>query len=146
MERDLDGVSVPLYVIPGQQDCSPAIWLRVPFKIALINESAPILHSSPMILIKSRKIYTTGRLVQGPVREFVRMGRMVSIRKVKFEAGQFPAQFVLMLYVCKKHVTPSRSLYHQATSNVPIHTGRRQNRGISVKYLHSVKIGTEGSN
>ena len=91
MERDLDGVSVLFYIIPGQQDCSPAIWLRVPYKIALINESTPILHSSPMILIKSRKIYNTGRLLHGPVREFVCMGRMGALRHVKLDAAPCPA-------------------------------------------------------
>ena len=66
-------------IILGQQGCRSAKRLRAPSKMTLINESTPILHSSPMILIKSRKIYNTGRLLHGPVHKLVCMGRMVSI-------------------------------------------------------------------
>ena len=70
-------------VILGWQDCPPAIWLRSLSKMALINESMPIPYSSPMILIKSPKIYNTGRLLRGCDHKFVRMSRIRAIPHVK---------------------------------------------------------------
>jgi len=43
-------------------------------KLALANKTTPILHSSPTILVKSQKIYYTGRQLRDHGYEFVRMG------------------------------------------------------------------------
>ena len=146
MERALGSVDMPSIIILRRQGCLHATWLRAPSKMTLINESTPILHSRPIKLIRSRKAYNTGRLMQGRGHEFVCMRRMGAIRHGKFEAGQFPSQFVLILHVSRVRVIPSRSLYHQAISNAPIHAGRRTKRRISGKYLNSVTIGTDMSN
>ena len=146
MERALGSVDIPSIVILRRQGCLHATRLRAPSKMTLINESTPILHSHPMKLIKSRKTYNTGRLMQGRGHDFVCMRRMGAIRHGKFEAGQFPSQFVLMLHISRVRAIPSRSLYHQAISNAPIHAGRRTKRRISGKYPNSVTIGTGTSN
>ena len=46
----------------------------------------------------------------------------------------------------QKHATPSRSLNLQPISNLSMHTGRRESQWLPGKYLHSVNIGTNGSN
>ena len=70
-------------VILGWQGCPPAIWLRALSRMALINAIAPIPYSSPMLLIKSPKIYNTGRLLHGCDHKFVRMRRIRAIPHVK---------------------------------------------------------------
>jgi len=62
-----------LIAILVRQDCPPAIWLRALSKMALINKITPIPYISPMILIKSQKMYNVERLLHGHGREFVRM-------------------------------------------------------------------------
>ena len=70
-------------VILGWQYCPPAIWLRALSRMALINAITPIPYSSPMLLIKSPKIYNAGRLLHGCDHKFVRMRRTRAIPHVK---------------------------------------------------------------
>ena len=133
-------------VILGWQYCPPAIWLRALSRMALINESTPIPYSSPMILIKSPKIYNTGRLMHGHDHKFVRMRRIRAIRYFQFEATSIPAHFVLTLHVSQEQAIPIQSLHHQSISNAQMHTGRREDRDISGKYMYLIAIGTNGSN
>ena len=69
--------------ILGWQYCPPAIWLRALSRMALINAITPIPYSSPMLLIKSPKIYNAGRLLHGCDHKFVRMRRIRAIPHVK---------------------------------------------------------------
>jgi hypothetical protein len=133
-------------VILGWQDCPPAIWLRSLSKMALINENTPIPYSSPMILIKSPKIYNIGRLLQGRNHKFVRMRRKRANRYFQFEAATFPAHFVLIPHVSRERVITIQSLHHQAISNALIYAGRREDQRISGKYAYSITIGTNRSN
>ena len=70
-------------VILGWQYCPPAIWLRALSRMALINAITPIPYNSPMLLIKSPKIYDTGRLLHGHDHKCVRMRRTGAIPHVK---------------------------------------------------------------
>ena len=53
---------------------------------------------------------------------------------------------MLVLHVNQEHMTPIQSLHHQAISNLSMHAGRRESQWLPGKYLHSVNIGTNGSN
>jgi hypothetical protein len=70
--------------ILGREACPPAVWLRALSKMTLTNESAPIPHNSPKILMKSQKMCRTGRLLHGHSREFVRMRRTGAIPHIMF--------------------------------------------------------------
>ena len=133
-------------VILGWQDCPPAIWVRSLSKMALINATTPIPYSSPIILIKSRKIYNKGRLPHGHDHKFVRMRRTGAIPQVKFGRLVVPAHFTQTLHISQEPVIPIQSLHHQPISNDPTHTGRRNDREISGKYACSFSIGTNMSN
>ena len=113
-----------LIAILVRQDCPPAIWLRALSKMALINKITPIPYISPMILIKSQKMYNTERLLHGHGREFVRMRRTGALPHVSWDAASFPVHFVLTLRVSQERMMPVQSLPHQAISNDPIYTGR----------------------
>jgi hypothetical protein len=112
-----------LIVILARQDCPPAIWLRALFKMALVNKITPIPYTSPMILIKSQKMYNTGRLLHGHGREFVRMRRTGALPHVSLDAASFPVHFVLTLFVSQERMMPVKYLHHQAISNDHIYTG-----------------------
>ena len=133
-------------VILGWQHCPPAIWLRALSRIALINAITPIPYSSPMILIKSSKIYSTERLLHGHDHKFVRMRRTGAIPHVKVWRRVVPAHFVQTLHTSQEHAIPIQSLHHQASSNAPIYTGRREDQEISGKYVYSITISTNRSN
>ena len=133
-------------VILGWQDYPPAIWLRSLSKMALINVSTPIPYSSPTILIKNPKLYNKGRLLHGYDHKFVRMRRTGAIPHVKVGRRVVPAHFVQTLHTSQEHAIPIQSLHHQASSNAPTHTGRREDREISGKYVYSIAIGTNRSN
>ena len=133
-------------VILIRQDCPPAIWLRAPFKIALVNVVTPILYSSPIILIKSQKIYRKERLLHGHDHKFVRMRRTGAIPYAKVERSVVPAHFVQILHISQEPVIPIQSLYHQPISNAPTHTGRREDQEISGNYVYSITIGSNRSN
>ena len=133
-------------VILGWQYCPPAIWLRALSRMALINEITPIPYSSPMILIKSPKIYNTGRLLHGHDHKFVRMRRTGAIPHVKVWRRVVPAHFVQTWHTGQEHAIPIQSLHHQASSNAPTHKGRREDREISGKHVYSIAIGTNRSN
>ena len=141
-------VAMPYHsiVILGWQDCPPAIWLRALSRMALINVITPIPYSSPMILIKSPKIYNAGRLLHGCDHKFVRMRRIRAIPHVKVGRRVVPAHFVQTLHISQERMMPIQSLHHQASSNAPIHTGRREDQEISGKYVYSIAIGTNRSN
>jgi hypothetical protein len=124
----------------------PAIWLRSLSKMALINERTPIPYSSPIILIKSRKIYNKGRLPHGHDHKFVRMRRTGAIPHVKFGRLVVPAHFTQTLHISQEPVIPIQSLHHQTISHAPIYTGMREDREISGKYACSIAIGTNKSN
>ena len=53
---------------------------------------------------------------------------------------------MLGLHVSQEHVIPIQSLHHQSISNSRIYTGRQECRWIRGKYVHSVELGTNGSN
>jgi len=53
---------------------------------------------------------------------------------------------MLALHASQEHAIPIQSLHHQASSNAPTHTGRREDREISGKYVYSIAIGTNRSN
>jgi len=143
VKRALGCVDMPSIMILCRQGWPLAIWLRAPSKTVHINENTPILHSSQMILIKSRKLYNTGRLLHGHGHDFVCMGRMRAIRYVMFEAASFPAQFVQMLHISQEHVMSSRSLYHQAISNAPyIEEGEKTKGSLESNYIQSQSLPT----
>ena len=133
-------------VILGWQYCPPAIWLRALSRMALINAITPIPYSSPMLLIKSPQIYNTGRLLHGCDHKFVRLRRTGAIPHVKVWRRVVPAHFVQTLHISQERMIPIQSLHHQASSNAPTHTGRREDREISGKYVYSIAIGTNRSN
>ena len=60
-------------------------------KLALTNKPTPILHSSPTILVKSQKIYYTGRQLRGHGHEFVRMRRTRATRHVQLPRPVMPS-------------------------------------------------------
>jgi len=91
--------------------------------MALINEITPIPYISPMILIKSQKMYNTGRLLHGHGREFVRMRRTRALPHVSLDAASFPVHFVLTLCVSQERMMTVQSLHHEAIFNAPIYTG-----------------------
>ena len=131
-------------VILGRQDCPPAIWLRSLSKMALINVSTPIPYSSPMILIKTPKLYNKGRLLQGYDHKFVRMRRTGAIPHVKVGRRVVPAHFTQIFHISQEPMMPIQSLHQQTLSNAPIYTGRREDQRFPRKYLCSVTIGTKG--
>jgi len=133
-------------VILGWQCCPPAIWLRALSRMALINAITPIPYSSPMILIKSPKVYYTGRLLHGHDHKFVRMRRTGAIPHVKVWRRVVPAHFVQTLHISQERVLLIQSLHQQAISNAHIHTGRREDQRVPRKFLCSVTIGTNRSN
>ena len=133
-------------VILGWQYCPPAIWLRALSRMALINAITPIPYSSPMILIKSPKIYNTGRLLHGHDHKFVRMRRTGAIPHVKVWRRVVPAHFVQTLHISQEIAMPIQSLHHQPISNDLTHTGSRWRPRIPGKYLYSVTIATNMSN
>ena len=130
-------------VILGWQCCPPAIWLRAPSRMALINAITPIPYSSPMLLIKSPKIYNAGRLLHGCDHKFVRGRRTGAIPHVKVGRRVVSSPLRPDITYQPRTEPPSRSLHHQAISNAPIHVGRRTKRRISGKYLNSITIGTD---
>ena len=130
----------------GWQGCPPAIWLKAPFKIALINECTPIIYSSPIILIKSPKIYNKGRPLKGCGHKFVRMRRTGAIPHAKVGRRVAPTHFVQTIHISQEHAMPNQSLHHQAIYNTPIYTGRREDQEISRKCAYSITIGTNRSN
>ena len=133
-------------VIFGRQGCPPTIWLKALSRKAVIEKSTSIRHSSPMVLIKSQKIYNKGRLLSGPDHEFVRVRRAGAIPHVKFEANQDAVQFVLTLHMSQEHTVPIQPLYHQAISNALIYAGMRESQRIRGKYLRPVRNVTDRSN
>ena len=133
-------------VILGWQYCPPAIWLRALSRMALINEITPIPYSSPMILIKSPKIYNTGRLLHGHDHKFVRMRRTGAIPHVKVWRRVVPAHFVQTLHISQERVLLIQSLHQQTISNAHIYTGRREDQRVPRKFLCLVTIGTNRSN
>jgi len=134
------------YRHPRLARLSPAIWLRSLSKMALINGRTPITYSSPIILIKSSKIYNKERLLKGRDHKFVRMRRMGAIPQVKVGRRVVPTHFVLTLHISQERVIPIQSLDHHAISNILVHAGRREAQRISGKYVCTVAIGTNGSN
>jgi hypothetical protein len=133
-------------VILGWQDYPPAIWLRSLSKMALINVSTPIPYSSPMILIKTPKLYNKGRLLHGYDHKFVRMRRTGAIPHVKVGRRVVPAHFVQTLHISQERVLLIQSLHQQTISNAHIYTGRREDQRVPRKFLCLVTIGTNRSN
>jgi hypothetical protein len=142
----LDAMTYHSIAIFGWQGCPPAIWMRALSKMALINERTPITYSSPIILIKSPKICNKGRLLKGRDHKFVRMRRTGAIPHVKVGRRVVPTHFVQTIHISQEHAMPNQLLNHQAISNAPTHTGRREDREISGKYAYSIAIGTNRSN
>jgi hypothetical protein len=134
------------YRHPRLARLSPAIWLRSLSKMALINGRTPITYSSPIILIKSSKIYNKERLLKGRDHKFVRMRRIRAIPCFQFEAATFPAHFVQKLHISQERVMLIQYLHQQTISHAPIYTGRREDREISGKYVCSIAISTNKSN
>ena len=133
-------------VILGWEDCPPAIWLKAPFTIALINEIAPLPYSSPIILIKSRKMYNKGRLLKGRDHKFVRMRRTGAIPHAKVGCRVVPTHFVQTIHISQERAIPIQSLHLQAISNAPIYAGRWLSRRISGRYVYSATFSTSMSN
>ena len=133
-------------VILGWQDYPPAIWLRSLSKMALINEITPIPYSSPMILIKTPKLYNKGRLLHGYDHKFVRMRRIRAIPHVKVGRRVVPAHFAQIFHISQEPMMPIQSLHQQTLSKAPIYTGRREDQGVPRKYAYSTTIGTNRSN
>ena len=115
-------------------------------KNVLINESTPILHSSLIILIKSQKMYHTGRLMRDHDHKFVRMRRIRAIRCLQFEAASFPANIVVK-YIPAKNMWHRSHFYmtRQFSAVLYVPVGNEAN-GISGRYLHSVKLDTNRPN
>jgi hypothetical protein len=142
----LDAMTYHSIVIFSWQGCPPAICLRALSKLALINGRTPITYSSPIILIKSSKIYNTGRLLKGRDHKFVRVRRMGAIPQVKVGRRVVPTHFVQTIHISQERVIPTQSLHLQAISNAPIYAGRQLSRRISGRYVYSVTISTSMSN